>query len=148
MIFLTALLVLSLQAESIMPDSLALPIPDGARIAEDCDNPLVEQLAPGTTIDPADGLCLALDMARYHEVMAALDTALEESGFDLSNRQGVLAGLYVRRDPPPGCRQALAVTPAPPTRGRTRTSTQPELRPFDGDGLLMFMPIGFEDCEN
>lgn len=147
MIFLTAFLVLSLQAASIMPDSLALPIPDGARIAEDCDSMVIDRLAPGARFDPASGDCLTVDMARYHEVLAALDLSMDEAGFELRNRQDMIASLYARREPLSGCRELVMVAAAPPSDGPVRPSSEPELRPFDGQGLLLFMLILPDGCE-
>ncbi|AZU05335.1 hypothetical protein X907_2827 [Glycocaulis alkaliphilus] len=88
-----------------------------------------------------------MDMERYHLALEELDAALDEAGFDLSNRQAQMVSAYTRRNPPSGCRQNLLVFVAPPASGAVRASSQPDLRPFDGEGVVLFAPIFSEGCE-
>ncbi|MCC5981803.1 MAG: hypothetical protein JJU26_08815 [Oceanicaulis sp.] len=131
----------------VMPDSLALPAPQGVTTPDNCDSPVLQQMAPGAVFDPSGGYCFTVDMAHYHTAMEELDAALDEAGFDLSSRQAQIASMYTRRDPPSGCQQSLLVFVAPPADGAVRASSEPDLRPFDGSGLLVFAPVFSEGCE-
>ncbi|MFC4725837.1 hypothetical protein ACFPB0_11090 [Glycocaulis abyssi] len=147
MISLLAALGLITAQPIVMPDSLALPAPQGLSTPETCDPPVLERMAAGTEFDPLGGYCFDVDMAQYHIVLEELDAALDEAGFELSNRHMLVVSSYTRRDPPPGCEQSLLVLLAPPGDGPLRAPSQPDLRPFDGEGVLLFAPIFSEGCE-
>lgn len=134
---MSGLIAAAVQAATLFSDSLALPIPEGAEIAARCNTPLLERL--GVEEDEVGERCLSFQMEDFPVVMSALEAAMVERGWSLASEENNVR-IFSNNSPPPDCTQGLVIMPAPPDRGM-RGSTDPELRPWDGAGLVVLLPM-------
>ena len=140
---LALLAVLALSSDTALSNSLSIPLPEATSVAHDCDTPILDRL--NIAADQMGDACVELEMSTYPQVMAAFHNWFTQNEWSLGSQERSLS-TYINQSPPRGCQQQVIVMLAPPRTGLS-PSTAPGVRPWDGNGYILFMPMYSEGCE-
>ena len=144
MLAILAMFVLA-QAQTALSDSHVIPLPEGVQFAQRCDTPVLERMGLPIPQEYSD-VCIEMDMTDYPRVVEHFVTWFDDNNW-VQTSQNDSVRIFQNRSAPPGCTQSLLFFPAPPSRGVVRDSSAPDDRPWDGEGLLLLLPVFSQGCE-